>query len=153
MIVDSIKHGSLYYSLGTRIEKALKYLEQTDFSKLEPGRYDIAGDEIYAMIQDYEPLSQEQKRWEAHRRYIDVQFIASGAEMMGYAGIESLRVTEDYDESKDITWLEGEGSFIKARAGTFVILYPHDAHMPGTSDGAPGQVRKVVVKILTRTAS
>lgn len=146
MIIDGISNASLYYVLGSGIEAALRYLEVTDFSKIEPEKHDIGGG-CFAIVQDYQTAPREEKRWEAHRDYIDVQYVASGAELMGYAGIEALRVVEDYDDSKDATFLAGDGSFVTARAGTFVLLFPHDAHMPGIAIDGPKAVRKVVMKV------
>lgn len=147
MIIDSIKNARIYFGIAPGIEKALKWLESQDFSSLVPGRYEIEGDEIFAMVQDYETVPKEEKRWEAHRKYIDVQFIASGTELMGFSNIVSLETVEEYNDEKDITWLEGEGDFATAEAGNFVILFPHDAHMPGCAVGKPELVRKVVVKV------
>jgi biofilm protein TabA len=146
MIVDEIRNASLYYALGQRIETALRYLESADMPALEPGRHEIGGG-CFAIVQDYSTAPREQKRWEAHRDYIDVQFIASGREFIGYADIETLQLLEDYDAAKDVSWHEGDGSFVTARAGAFMILYPHDAHMPGVAIDGPEAVRKVVVKV------
>jgi YhcH/YjgK/YiaL family protein len=148
MIVDSIANASLYYSLSPGIEIALRFLASTDLMTLAPGRHELSGG-CYANVQDYETAPREKKRWEAHRKYVDVQFIASGCEQIGCACIGSgnVRSVEDYKDSGDIEWFEGDGSFIRAEAGKFVILYPHEAHMPGVADGSPGQVRKVVVKV------
>lgn len=146
MVVDEIRNASVYYGLGPGIETALRYVRDTDFSGIEPGRYEIGGG-CYAMVQDYTTAPREEKRWEAHRGYIDVQFVASGAEVIGYANIKALRVIEDYDAVKDVAWFEGDGSFVATGVGTFVILYPEDAHMPGVAVGTPEPVRKVIVKI------
>lgn len=146
MVVDSIKHASLYISLSPGVEIALRYLSSTELTKLEVGRYELDCG-CYAIVQDYETVPREEKRWEAHRKYIDVQFIAGGSELMGYAPCSALKSVEPYDDAKDIEWFEGDGSFVPAEARTFVILYPHDAHMPGVADGSPGPVRKVVVKV------
>lgn len=146
MIADHIDHASCYYALGTGIETALRYLASEDMSKREPGRYDLPGG-CFALVQDYESAPREEKRWEAHRKYIDVQFVASGVELIGCGCTNQLQVAEEYDDAKDVTWFEGEGSYIEARAGTFLILYPHDAHMPGVAAGEPQPVRKVVVKV------
>lgn len=148
MIIDNIRNASIYYGLNPRIEAALKWLGAQEFSKLELGRIDILGDECYAIVQDYATVPREEKRWEAHRRYIDVQFVSSGTEMIGFANIETLKVVEEYNDEKDITWLEGDGDFSTVPAGTFVILHPHDAHMPGCAVEKPEMVRKIVVKVL-----
>lgn len=146
MVIDQISNASLYYELGPGIETGLRYLETTDFSSVEPGKYDIDNG-CHVIVQNYLTKPREEKRWEAHQKYIDIQFIADGAELMGYADIRTLRVIEKYNESKDVTWLEGAGSFFTIRAGVFVILFPDDAHMPGVEIAAPDNVRKVVVKV------
>jgi biofilm protein TabA len=146
MIADDIRNASLYAGLAPGIATALKYLADTDFSRVEPGRYEIGGG-CYCLVQDYTTAPREQKRYEAHRQYVDVQFIDSGVELIGHADVGTLRVLEEYDESKDVAFLEGEGSFVIARAGTFVILFPHDAHIPGVALAQPEPVRKVVAKV------
>jgi len=148
MIADDIRNASLYACSSPGIAAALNYLAATDFSSVEPGRYEIGGG-CYCIVQDYETAPREQKRYEAHRKYVDVQFIASGQELIGYANTWTLRAVEDYDEAGDVAWFEGEGGFVMARAGTFVILFPDDAHMPGVAMAEPVAVRKVVAKVPT----
>lgn len=144
--MDDIRNASLYYGLGSGIEAALRYLETADFAGMEPGRYEI-GSKCYAIVQDYVTGPSEEKRWEAHRKYIDVQFVADGAELMGYADLAALRVLEDYDEAEDIAWLSGDGGFLAMRKGVFMILFPEDAHMPRVEVVESSAVRKVVVKV------
>jgi YhcH/YjgK/YiaL family protein len=153
MIIDNINNAHFYYGLGPRMQEALKYLEETDLSSLPPGMHEIKGKEIYAIVQDGSPRRLEDAVWEAHNRYSDVQFIASGQERMGYANMEtmkSMEITDEYDEEKDIIKFRGEGDFFLAEAGTFVIFMPQDAHMPSIALADPAQerVRKVVVKVL-----
>jgi len=146
MIIDHIRNKNTYHGLGAGITVALEYLAGTDFSKVEIGRHDLS-DGLYAMVQTYETKSREEKQWEAHRKYIDVQFVASGAELIGYSDITELQPTTEYDTQGDCILLDGEGDFLRLSSGTFSILYPQDAHMPGVMAGVRGNVRKVVVKV------
>ena len=147
MIIDSIQNRARYERLGTGIAKALEYLARTDVSKMATGRYDLDGDNVYALVQRYDTKPREKGVWEAHRRYIDVQFVASGVESMGYAPIGSLTVTQPYAADNDCVLLAGTGDFVTAAAGTFVVFFPEDAHMPCLACGAPPAVCKVVVKV------
>lgn len=147
MIIDSINNAYLYYGLGDRIAAALRYLQETDLANVELGRRDIIGDDCYALAQEYDTKSAEGVSWEAHGKYIDVQFIVSGQERMGYANMEALDVSPVYDEDKDVVRASGEGDLFLARAGTFVIFMPQDAHIPGIAVSEPERVRKVVVKV------
>ncbi len=148
MIVDDIRNAVLYGGIADRMRSAFEYLVVTDFDDMALGRYAIDGDNLFALVQQYETKARDQGVWEAHRRYIDVQYIATGIETIGYAPIDGLKVTQPYADDKDCVLLAGNGDFLTARAGTFFVFFPEDAHMPGLTHTTPGTVRKVVVKVL-----
>lgn len=147
MIIDRLKNASLYFGLHKRLEAAFSYLQNTDFSEVEPGRYEVEGTNIYALVQQYESKPKEKGRWEAHRRYMDIQYIWEGEELFGYAYLDDLN-TISYDENKDFVTLEGKGDFVTLHSGSFVIVAPQDAHMPGIAISTPKPVKKIVVKVL-----
>ncbi len=147
MIVDQLKNAPLYRGLSPNIAKALDYLAAHDFSAIAPGRYDIDGDAVFALVQRYDTKPRDQGVWEAHRRYIDVQYLAAGTETLGYAPIDALAEAQPYRDEKDVLLLAGEGDFVTGGPGTFCIFFPHDAHMPCLAHGEPAAVLKVVVKV------
>ncbi len=144
MITDQITNASSYYGINPRIEAALQFLSATDLNSLEPGRYDIDGDQVFALVQDYNTKLIEDGFLEAHRKYIDVQFVAKGRELMGYTAVAQ---PGPYDEEKDLIVLEGQAEMLKFAAGTFMIFLAGEAHMPCIADGESSSVRKVVVKV------
>jgi len=152
MIIDSIRNRTSYERLGAGIARALKYLAQTDFPGMAPGRYDLDGDAVYALVQQYETRPREKGLWEAHRRYIDVQYVATGIETMGYAPLDTMTVSQAYAPENDCVLFSGNGDFLTVRAGTFVVFFPEDVHMPCLVKDAPGPVRKVVVKVAVDVA-
>ena len=146
MILDHVHNWRKYAACHSAFPKAFAYLAETDFARLEPGRYDIDGDRIYAMVQDCEGRGREGARFEAHRRYIDIQFTHTGAEQIGWSdlGWPSLKA-EGYSEEKDVEFLAGQGmAWVDVVAGSFAVFFPHDAHAPLAGTGA---FRKVVVKV------
>jgi biofilm protein TabA len=147
MILDRIQNAAGYRGLGRNFSDALDYLAHTDFSVLAPGRVEMDGERMFALVQGYDSKPREQGFWEAHRRYIDVQFIAAGCERMGYAPVSTLAVARPYAPETDLATFEGSGDFFTAPAGTFAVFFPQDAHMPGLAPDRPAPVRKVVVKI------
>ena len=147
MIADTIHHAGVYAGLGAGIARALELIRRTDFAALPAGRHEVNGDALYYLVQPYTTRPVEGASWEAHRRYLDVQYVASGRERIGWAPLTSLRVTSPYDAAADAELLAGEGDFITAGPGTFVLLWPEDAHMPGIAAGEPSPVLKVVVKV------
>lgn len=148
MIIDKIKNTSMYYGINKSMETAFKFLQVNELTKMAPGKYEIDGERIYALIHHYETKPKENGLWEAHRKYIDVQYVAEGSELLGYANISDMKVSKEYDNKEDYLLLEGNGDYMTARQGTFVIFTPEDAHMPGTSITGPKPVIKVVVKVL-----
>lgn len=147
MIIDTIENAHWYYGLGHGFEKALKFLGTEDLSTIALGRHEIQGDEIFALAMEYDTKPTAEGFWEAHRKYIDVQFIVTGAEKMGYANLHELKVSQEYDEEKDFLKLDGDGDFFTVPSGYFAIFGPDDAHMPSLAVCCPAHVRKVVVKV------
>jgi YhcH/YjgK/YiaL family protein len=148
MIIDRLEKASLYQGVHKRLAMAFDYLQKTDLEKVEPGTREIDGRKVYVMAQQYETKPMEKGRWEAHRKYIDVQYVHQGAERIGYANLLELK-PGNYDEAKDFLSLEGKekGDFFLVRQGTFVILFPQDGHMPGMAVSTPQPVKKFVVKV------
>jgi YhcH/YjgK/YiaL family protein len=151
MIFDNLKNARLYFSLGEGIQKGLQYLASTDFTGLEPGRYDIDGERVYAMVQTYNTKPSSAGKWEAHKKYSDIQYIVSGREKMGFTSSDKVINLEEYDEERDYAIYKGEGNFLIADEGQFAIFFPTDIHMPSLALNIPKEVKKVVVKVLTES--
>ena len=149
MIFDRLENAQTYGMLGARFATAFDWLARSDLGALAVGRYDIDGADVYALVQEYGSKAPENGLWEAHRQYIDLQYVASGEESIGFVHL-SRTVPGEYDAAKDFLPLQAECDFkIKLVAGDFAVLFPHDAHMPCMSiePAKPSQVRKIVIKI------
>ena len=149
MIYDRLKNKKQYYSLNENFKKAFDFLCDTDFSKIEDGSYEIEGKKIYANVQSLKTKPVDEKKWEVHRKYIDIQYVICGEEKMGYGILEDFKeITEKYSEEKDVEFLNGEKfNFVDVQAGDFVIFYPNDVHAPMLSVKQEKEIRKVIVKI------
>lgn len=149
MIVDKIENAHLYAGLSEKIAKALEILRDEKLLEKGDGRYDVDGDELYYMIQHYQTSPVEQGRLEAHRKYIDIQFVAKGEELLGFCVLDNLEIEEAYDEAKDCAFYKAPKSIgtVHLQAGMFCVLFPEDAHMPGRELNGPADVVKVVVKV------
>jgi len=147
MIQDRLDHLELYTSLSPRLTVGLRALRFDDLAGRADGRYPIEGEDIFAIVQRYTTKPLDAGKWEAHRKYIDIQYIAAGVERMGRADLDRLAVVEPYAEDRDVLFLAGTGDLLTVRAGEFVIFHPHDAHMPGLAAGAPAAVTKIVIKV------
>ncbi|WP_410499319.1 YhcH/YjgK/YiaL family protein [Chitinibacter sp. S2-10] len=132
------------------IEHALTYLRETDFSQMAPGRYPLDGDKLIAIVQT--PLTQpwETGMPEFHRRYLDIQYLLEGEEVIGYAPANpDLPLATDQLNERDIAFIHPIHNETKLvlTSGMFAIFYPGELHKPCRSLNQALPIRKVVIKI------
>ena len=148
MILDSIKNLNNYAFLNSRIVRALEYIRDTDFSKLEDRTYEVDGSELFFFIQAY-PTRPENPTLEAHRKYIDIQYMISGTECMGIGQLEDMTEEVSANPEKDCWLYRGPMDSVTVSEGMFAMFFPNDAHAPCVTPAAgPNNVRKCVFKVL-----
>ena len=151
MIVDYLSNAHNYYGLGPRIEAALRYLQDADFSDMEEGSHvlELEQDGLRAIRSNFDSRPLAGAKYEFHRRAVDVQHFIAGETLCGWAHLSQLRL-EEYHEDEDYQFGTGEGDLLRARPGTFFIFAPHDGHManlePPDADG-PVRMKKCTVKV------
>ncbi len=152
MIKDNLLHIDYYNYLSPGIYWGLNYLKNTDFSTMENGKYEIKEGKVWAIVQNYNTKPVSDGKFEAHRKFVDIQFIIEGEEQIGVGNLDDFETEIEYDEEKDITFLtpkEGAKTELKKIiAGEYMILMPKDAHMPSISVDSPSFVKKVVLKVI-----
>jgi YhcH/YjgK/YiaL family protein len=148
MITDSLQHIETYSSVNSGLKLAAQFLETHDCKALAPGKYEIDGERVYALVQHYQTKPKENGLWEAHRTYLDVQYMAEGSEMLGYVPINQTEVTHPYEEAEDYALFAASGDFFTLREGHFALFAPHDVHMPGIRHETGQSVKKIVIKVL-----
>lgn len=148
MILDTLENAHRYYGLGEKFVKAFEYLAQTDFTTLAKGKYEIDGKNIFAIVNEYETIDPSGEKMESHRKYIDVQYIVSGSELIGHDFMQEKQPSKAYSEEEDYMLFSEKPSFFSLLAQDhFAIFFPTDLHMPNLRVDAPGPVKKVVIKI------
>lgn len=149
MVLDTLANATRYERLNSRFAKAFAYLRTVDGTQ-QLGRHDLDGDQCYALVQTYETKPVEKAKFEAHRKYIDIQFIQNGRETILWAPLVTMKEeTMSYSDEKDATlWkLTPDLTPLHVSAGHFAILWPEDAHAPCVEWGKSETVFKVVVKV------
>ena len=147
MIFDAIENSETYYELGDKFQRAFEFIKNTNFSKISDTKIEIDGDNIFALVQKYNTNNPKNAKWESHRKYIDIQFMFSGAENIGFVLTDYLDITEKYNNEKDVEFYDGLGDFVQLNEGEFVVFFPTDAHKPGLHIKESELVHKVVVKV------
>lgn len=145
MILDVLTNAAKYTAFKNGLSEGFGFLDQPELAELADGKYEILGDRLYAIVTHENGRCAEESRLEGHRKYIDIQYVISGDESMGWAPREGLVNAVEYDKEKDLEFFEGAPeSIVRVPAGSFAVFLPDDAHMPLIGSGP---IHKVIVKV------
>lgn len=147
-IVAKIEDCARYESLNPHFGKAFEFLRRSDLAELKPGRYEIDGDNCWAIIFDVMLTPLAGAKVEAHCQYIDIQAPISGSETIGLFAMDAAHRALPFDEVHDCVLFNAETSPVTLNPGEFAIFFPLDgAHAPGHSIDGDRTIRKVVIKV------
>lgn len=146
IIVDRLANAEPYTGMHPRFEKAFAFLRRGDLPELAEGRHEIDGDRLFCLISDGEGRGREEAPLEAHRKYIDIQYVMAGTDEMGWKPTAACEIVEvRYDPEKDIAFFgDAPQTWTPVPAGSFAIFFPRDAHAPLVGSG---RIHKAVLKI------
>lgn len=147
MIYDLYKNKDLYLKLGKEYEKAFEFIKKVEEENLPAGKYEIDGKNLYANVSEYDTKSEN--AYEAHKDYIDLQYIVSGHECIYWKNIKDCTPTMEYNAEGDYCLYTAKDPVVlDMTTGAFAILFPEDVHAPCISyNGETAHQKKVVVKI------
>lgn len=151
MILSDLTHWDQEKGAFSKaIVRGVEFLRNTDFSVWSSGTYEIDGQRMYAVVQERETQPKASRKGENHVDYIDIQYVAYGEELIGFARQSGDQtVVEDLSATHDAYLYErisNEMDLILP-AGTFAIFFPDDLHRTGCALRGAMHVKKVVVKI------
>ena len=146
MILDRLERAELYNTLNPHLVRAFAFLRQEGLKDLPDGRVDIDADNLYAVVLRAQGQPAEKAKLEVHRKYIDVQYLLSGSDQMGWKDIKLCANSRGpYDPQADAQIFDDTPSAsLNVGPGDFAVFFPHDAHAPGIGTGP---FHKVVVKV------
>ncbi|RXJ49958.1 YhcH/YjgK/YiaL family protein [Gelidibacter gilvus] len=147
MILDKIENANLYKGIHPGIEKALNYIEKTNFNDLPMGKHEIEGHNLFVIFKEYLTKKVGGDLLESHREYIDVQYIVEGVEQMGVTMHTGQAPKKEYDAVDDYMLFDERYDIITVNKGMFAIFFPDDIHMPDITTGEPSNVKKAVFKV------
>ena len=130
-------------------DKAFTFLKTQDLQALQPGKYPIDGDNVYASVMEAPNMDFDKTSWESHRKFNDIQYVISGKERIGITTESAATVTKEYDEAQDITFYTAEGSLHSFQPGVFFLFFPKDLHRPCIKVDGYEPVKKIVIKVKT----
>ena len=153
MLVSTLSNAQFDEKTAARVATALTWLAETDMAALEPGRHDVAGDEIFANVMAITSCPASEKNFEAHHSYIDIHYVIEGEELLGTAPVGECPALQEFNEADDFC-LYGDPAdparvtWTLLRAGELCMTPPADARKPACCVGDPAPLRKACVKVL-----
>jgi YhcH/YjgK/YiaL family protein len=146
MILDRLENAERYVRLNPAFAPAFRFLQRADLGQLAAGRHEVDGDRIYAVVARDKGRRRAEAKLEAHRKYIDIQFVVAGNEEMGWTPLASCgAVSVPYNPQKDIEFFGGDPDvWLPVGPGAFAVFFPDDAHAPLVGTGT---IHKVIVKV------
>lgn len=152
MIKDTLECSNLYYGLSKNLKDGFEWLKTQDLENIESKKYIIDGERLYANVQEYE--TKTDAKYEAHKKYIDIQYLIKGRERIGICDLKNCKTCINYDPDADIEFFEcmKNEDWINLNQGEFAVLFPSDAHKPSIkpceiNGSIKNLVKKVVVKV------
>lgn len=147
MIYDNINNLNKYIGVIPHLEEVLSFVKDNNLNDLPFERIDIS-ENVYLVKQKYIGKDIKDAGVESHKKYIDIQIILKGKELMKYCLYNNnLKVSEEYDDSKDIMFYsEVLINQVEVSKDEFVVFFKEDIHQPGIKTGDE-EINKIVVKI------
>lgn len=149
MILDSLANAERYTALHPLFARAFDYLRSTDLKAIDSGRFNLDGENLIAIFSKGAGRERASAKLECHRRYIDIQYIISGSDEMGWKPLHDCQQpVSEFNSDKDIQFFNDVvDSWVNTPAGSFTLFFPTDAHAPLVSSG---EIHKVVLKIAVK---
>lgn len=148
MITDKLINLKKYSEFAAYADDMLAFAERVEKENLEDGRYELQGENLFALLQTYVTKNLEDARMETHKIYSDLQYVVSGAEYIYWSPIDELTVEEDRTPEADLVFYKSEPANGRnlLTAGMFGAYFPQDGHRPSVAAGEPAQIKKIVFK-------
>jgi len=146
MILDTLDSAARYLPLNPGFAAAFEFLARADLADLAPGRHEIDGERVFALVAKAPGRTRDQGRLETHERYVDIQYLVAGCDEMGWRAKAACSAPQDaYSAEKDVQFFtDAPSAWVEVGPGQFAVFFPEDAHLPMIS---AGELHKVVVKV------
>ncbi|NJK98480.1 MAG: DUF386 domain-containing protein [Bacteroidales bacterium] len=148
--VNTVEFAYQYHKNKALWDKAFAYLSSTNLDTLSVGKHILDGENLFISVTEAPVKDFEATKWEAHKKYIDIQYVIRGKEKMGIIPVEKTEADQPFDTAKDIGFYQADeaaAKYYEANPEVFLIFFPGDAHRPGIKIAGTDSDKKLVIKI------
>ncbi len=145
--VNALEFAQQYHLNKAYWDAAFLFLKEHDLNRIEKGKYPIDGENVFASVTEDPSKDFDKTNWESHRKYVDLQYVINGEEILGMSPSAKAKVIKEYDEKKDVANYEIAGTLMPSQPSAFFLFFPSDAHRPNITPGGNKVVKKIVIKV------
>lgn len=134
--------------LNARIEYAIRYIRNLDFNSLKIGKY-VVNDDFFYLVQEYHTKKSKDVKFEAHKNYVDIQFLVAGQERIEVTAAAFMEVEVPYNSQNDVVFFKEPryAGYVDIKENGYAVFYPKDAHKPGIDLEQTRSVKKIIGKV------
>ncbi len=135
--------------INMRVKNAIDFLKKVKVEEKDIGKKQVINDSFYYTICSYDTKAEDECKLESHKKYIDIQIMLSGEELMDISDVSRLTVKEEYNLEKDVIFWNVPRKMARTslKTGDCIVLYPENAHRGGIALNTSQNVTKIVGKI------
>lgn len=138
----------LYHKNSRHWDQAFHFLKSANLKELPLGKQELEGEHVFVIVQEYYGKQKSDALYESHKKYIDIQYLIEGEEIMGLSTLDKVTIKEPYSKENDIAFYDFDGGdYLKATPENFFLFFPEDVHRPSITTGDSILIKKIVVKI------
>lgn len=148
MLATSLDLVTKYDYLSDKFKAAYQWLKDHDTANMEDGTYNIV-DGVFAMVQRYDTIPFDEAKFESHKYYFDIQYIAKGKESFGMALVSDCTLNESVPEN-DVYFYKTPEFYttVNLKTGDLIVVPPEEVHQPRAQyQNKKDFVIKVVIKV------
>lgn len=147
MIYDKLKNVSFYMGTNPNLDTAIAYISSHDLNALPMGKTVVDGDNVFINVMDAEAGPANERGWEIHKNYMDIQIDLSGTEVIEIGDVEDMTI-EDYNETTDFGKVSCSSlTSCTMGVGNFIVCMTGEPHKPGIAAREDRKLKKCVVKV------
>ncbi len=143
MVLDYINNKEFYSLIRPDFLEAVEFA--LSLADKPVGKYEK--NDYFALVQTGETKNIHELQFESHRKYLDVQIVVDGEEMLEWQTIDKLSSTTNYDSEKDCILYDGSGDVVKINKDMFYIMHTEDGHKPCCHIDKVTNYKKIVLKL------
>ena len=147
MIYDKLVNMGLYKGMNKNLDTAIDFILSHDLNELPLGKTVVDGDNVYINVMDAKASPVEERAYEIHKNYMDIQMDLVGVERIDTGDFTKMEIDE-YNEEKDVAKATADdlaGCLIGP--GNFIICMAGEPHKPNIAVSEDTVLKKAVCKV------